>query len=404
MMEENTMMIGLSTLEDQIWEQDAQHVLGTYARAPFVLSHGSGMTLTDTEGRDYLDFGAGIAVNTLGHADPEIAAAVQAQMAQLGHVSNLYLTAPQAELALMLCELSFADKVFFCNSGAEANEAAIKFARRYGRTIQPNKTQIVAFTGGFHGRTIGALAITAREQYQAPFQPLMPDVRILPFNDIDAAVNAISPNTCAVFVEPMQGEGGVIPASQEFMQALRDQCDRAGALLVLDEVQCGLGRTGKLWAYEHSGVQPDIMTLAKALGGGLPMGAVLLTDRVAQCIEAGDHGSTFGGGPVVAAAAKVVLRRVSDPGMLAHVTEMGSLLIQRLTELQSTHIKAIRGLGLMIGIELDCEAKPIIEAGYEHGIILLSAGSNVLRLLPPLIVSEADIEQFISIFKTILEA
>jgi acetylornithine/N-succinyldiaminopimelate aminotransferase len=398
------MTITASTLEDQIQEADQQHVLGTYARAPFVLSHGSGMMLTDTEGRSYLDFGAGIAVNALGQADPEIATAVQAQIATLGHVSNLYLSAPQAELATMLCEKSFADKVFFCNSGAEANEAAIKFARKYGRTIQPDKTQVVAFTGGFHGRTIGALAITARQQYQAPFQPLMPDVCILPFNDIDAAVSTIGPNTCAVFVEPVQGEGGLIPATGEFMQALRDQCDQVGALLVFDEVQCGLGRTGKLWAYEHFGVQPDIMTLAKALGGGLPMGAVLLTDQVARCIEAGDHGSTFGGGPVVAAAAKVVVSRVSDPVMLEHVTAMGALLKQRLAELQSLHITAIRGMGLMLGVELDFEAKLVIEAGYQQGIILLSAGQNVLRLLPPLIVTEADIEQFISTLKTILEA
>jgi predicted acetylornithine/succinylornithine family transaminase len=404
MIEENSMTITASTLEDQIREADAQHVLGTYGRAPFVLSHGSGITLTDTEGRSYLDFGAGIAVNALGQADLEIAAAVQAQIATLGHVSNLYLSAPQAELAAMLCEKSFADKVFFCNSGAEANEAAIKFARKYARTIQADKTQVVAFTGGFHGRTIGALAITAREQYQAPFQPLMPDVCILPFNDIDAAVSAINPNTCAVFVEPVQGEGGVVPATQEFIQALRGKCDQVGALLVFDEVQCGLGRTGKLWAYEHFGVQPDIMTLAKALGGGLPMGAVLLTDEVAQCIEVGDHGSTFGGGPVVAAAAKVVLSRVSDPAMLDHVAAMGTLLKQRLTDLQSPHIIAIRGLGLMIGVELDREAKSIIEAGYQHGIIVLSAGPNVVRLLPPLIVTEFHIEQFISIFKTILEA
>ncbi|MBN1312963.1 MAG: aspartate aminotransferase family protein [Anaerolineae bacterium] len=382
---------------EDIKTKDAEHVLGTYARAPFVLTHGSGMTVYDTEGRSYLDFSAGIAVNALGHADPEIAAAIRTQAETLIHACNLYHTVPQAELATELCELSFADKVFFCNSGAEANEAAIKLARKYGRSIHPGKTQVVAFTGGFHGRTIGALAITAREKYQAPFRPLMGDAHLAPFDDLDAAASLIGPETCAVFVEPVQGEGGIHIASPEFLKGLRRLCDRFNALLVFDEIQCGLGRTGKLWAYQHFDVEPDVMTLAKALGGGLPMGAALMTDRVAKVIEVGDHGSTFAGGPVVSQVARVVLRRVSDPDMLAHVTAMGDLLVKRLTEIRSLHIKAVRGLGLMIGIEMDREVKSLIEAGYQNGVILLNAGPKVLRLLPPLIVGKGEIEQLIEI-------
>ncbi|HEC23629.1 MAG TPA: aspartate aminotransferase family protein [Chloroflexi bacterium] len=387
-----------------IQEKEASFVLHTYNRAPFVLVRGQGMTLTDSEGKTYLDFTSGIAVNALGHADPEIVAAVQEQVAQLSHVCNLYHTAPHAELAGMLCELSFADKVYFCNSGGEAVEAAIKFARKYARVVHgPGKTGIVAFSGGFHGRTAGALAITAREKYQAPFRPLMPGASFAPFNDLEAAGKLIGPETCAVFVEPVQGEGGVHIAHPEFLRGLRRLCDRYGALLVFDEIQCGLGRTGRLWAYEHAGVEPDMMTLAKALGGGLPIGATLLTDRVAEVIEPGDHGSTFAGGPVVCRAAQVVLRRVSDPALLEHVSAMGDLLVKRLGELNSPRIREIRGLGLMIGIEMDGEVMPLLEAGYERGVLLLNAGPNVLRLLPPYIVTEAEIDRLMDILAEIIE-
>ncbi|GAB4471398.1 MAG: aspartate aminotransferase family protein [Anaerolineae bacterium] len=383
-------------MSSDIIETDAQYVLKTYKRAPFVLTSGRGMTVYDSEGRAYLDFGAGIAVNALGHAEPEIAAAIQQQAATLSHVCNLYHTAPQAELARSLCELSFADRVYFCNSGAEAVEAAIKFARKYALTTHgPGKTGIVSFSGAFHGRTMGALALTPREKYQAPFRPLMPGVTHAPFNDVEAAGQVIGPETAAVFVEPVQGEGGIHAATQEFMETLRVLCDRHGALLVFDEIQCGLGRTGKLWAHEHYGMAPDMMTLAKALGGGLPMGAVLLTGEVAATIEVGDHGSTFAGGPVVAQAARVVLKRVSDPALLAHIRGMGDLMRERLAGLASPHIRAVRGLGLMIGVELDMDVTPVIEAGYAHGLILLNAGPNVLRLLPPYIVSVGDIDQLI---------
>jgi predicted acetylornithine/succinylornithine family transaminase len=396
------MSTSLKTTSNVI-EKDQNFILEVYPRAPFVLTHGSGMEVFDSGGRSYLDFGAGIAVNALGHAHPEIVEAVQRQVAQLSHVCNLYLTAPQADLAEMLCQQSFADKVFFSNSGSEAIEAAIKFSRKYARaTHGAGKTEIVAFTGSFHGRTIGALSATAKEKYQAPFRPLMPDVVFAPFNDSEALGRVIGPQTCAVIIEPVQGEGGVHVATSAFMQALRELCDRYGALLIFDEIQCGLGRTGKLWAYEHFDIYPDILTLAKALGGGLPIGATLVAEHVAGAIEIGDHGSTFGGGPVVSCAAQIVLQHVSDPAMLAHVAKMGGMIFDQLAKLNSPHIQEVRGLGLMVGIEMDKEVKPVLEAGYRHGLLLLNAGPNVLRLLPPLIVSEADLQKFMEIFVEII--
>lgn len=390
-------------MSGSIVEKTAQYVLNTYARAPFVLERGQGAMLTDTDGKTYLDFAAGISVNALGHGDAELVAAVSEQMTLLGHVCNLYHSAPHADLAEMLCESSFADKVYFCNSGTEAVEAAIKFARKHAReTFGPGKTDLVAFSGSFHGRTAGALALTAREKYQAPFRPLMPGVTFAPFNDSAAAEKLIGPGTCAVFVEPVQGEGGIHAATSEFLATLRALCDRHGALLVFDEIQCGMGRTGRLWAHEHFGVQPDMMTLAKALGGGLPIGATLLTNRVAGALTPGDHGSTFAGGPVVCRAARVVLRRVSDPAFLARVTALGARLMERLRDLRSPHLREVRGLGLMVGVELDIEVAPLIKAGYAHGVIMINAGPQVLRLLPPLIVEEAHIDQFAEVLGTIL--
>ena len=384
-------------------EKTEQYVLHTYNRAPFTLVRGEGMYVYDAAGKRYLDFVSGISVNALGHADAGIVAAVTEQVAQLSHVCNLYYTAPQADLAEALCARSFADKVYFGNSGAEAVEAAIKFARKYAReTFGPGKTEIVAFTHSFHGRTAGALALTAKEHYQAPFRPLMPDVRFAPFNDCEAAQKVIGPQTCAVFVEPIQGEGGINVADDAFLRCLRQACDRYGALLVFDEIQCGMGRSGTLWAHEPSGVQPDMMTLAKALGGGLPIGATLLTDRVAATIQAGDHGSTFAGGPVICRAALETLRRVSDPALLQHVREMGALLTQKLRALGSPRVREVRGRGLMIGVALDVDAWPLVEAGYERGVLLLNAGPRVLRLLPPLIVEEAHIEELIAVLGELL--
>lgn len=380
------------------------HIAKTYKRPPIVLSHGRGVQVWDTEGREYLDFAAGIAVNALGHADAGIAAVLAEQAGKLIHTSNLYYTLPQIKLAERLTAHSFADRVFFTNSGTEANEAAIKFARKYARVTfnTAEKTQIVCFDHAFHGRTMGSLALTPKEAYQAPFRPLMPDVLVLPFND-QAALEQITERTCAVFIEPIQGEGGIHEASAAFLRALRARCDQVGALLVFDEVQCGLGRTGDLWAHTASGVQPDMMTLAKPLAGGLPIGALLATERVASALTYGDHGSTFAGNPLITAVANYVFDRISAPEFLAHVQRVGGYLKARLAAINSPKIKEVRGRGLMLGVEFTGDlAGSVVEQGYAHGLLLVGSGTNVLRVIPPLIVTERECDLFVERLTAIL--
>lgn len=384
-----------------IMDLEERYLAPTYKRAPFVLERGDGVCLFDTEGRRYLDLVAGIATVALGHADPAIAEAISEQARILGHVSNLYHSIPHAELARDLCEASFADKIFFCNSGAEANEAAIKFARRWATQSDPNKTRLIAFSNAFHGRTMGALAATPREKYQAPFRPLMPGVDFATFNDLRSAEEIMDDDVCAILVEPVQGEGGIHVATPEFLAGLRALVDRHNALLIFDEVQCGFGRTGRLWAYEHSGVTPDIMTLAKPLGGGLPMGATLMTDRVASAIHPGDHGTTFGANPIIARAAQVVLSRINDPAFLAHVTQVGDYFQEGLRNLGTPHIKAVRGEGLIIGVELDIAASAVVDAGYSRGLIMVNAGETVLRFVPPLILNQGNVDEALLILKEI---
>ncbi len=383
-------------------ELEQNYVLQTYARPPFVLDHGRGCWVYDTEGNAYLDCVAGIAVNALGHAHPDLVAALTEQAGKLWHVSNLYHSAPQAELAAALCRTSFADRVFFCNSGAEANEGALKFARKwaYDRAghsdcFGPEKHGIVAFSNAFHGRTFGALAATPREKYQAAFRPLLPGVRFAEFNDLESAEQVIGDDVCAVIVEPVQGEGGVHLATAEFLQGLRALCDKHNALLIFDEVQCGLGRTGTLWAHQGYGVTPDLLTSAKPLAGGLPMGAVLMTQRVADVMHPGDHGSTFAASPLVAAVAHVALQTISEPEFLASVAQKGAYLKERLEELNSPCIVEVRGKGLMIGADLTIPANDVVQAGYKHGLLLVNAGPNTLRLVPPLIISVPEIDLLI---------
>lgn len=393
----------------QVVEQEHAYVLGVYARAPFVLERGQGSTLYDSEGRAYIDCVAGIAVNALGYADPGMQQAMaEGMQSGLLHVSNLYHTAPHAALAELLCTTSFADKVHFCNSGAEANEGAIKFARRYARrTGRQDKTNILAFENAFHGRTLGSLAATPRPKYQDPFQPLMPGVRFARFNDLEDATRQMDDSICAILVEPIQGEGGVHVATAEFLAGLRSLADEYDALLIFDEVQCGVGRSGYLWA--HQGLcarhcddsncgpgrcrfEPDILTAAKPLAGGLPIGAILLRQKVADAMQKGDHGSTFAGGPYITQVAEHVVRRIAEPGFLAEVRKKGQLLRELLEELNSPHIVAVRGEGLMVGVELDIEAAPVISKGYEEGVLIVSAGPDVLRFLPPLVISEGEIQ------------
>ncbi len=388
----------MTTHTDDIIQAEARYVMQTYRRPEMVLARGEGMTLTDTDGRTYLDFTSGIAVTSLGHSDPEWAAAVAEQAATLTHVSNLYHTIPQVELAQRLVDHSFAGKVFFSNSGAEANEAALKFARKWARQNgTAAKHEIVAFSGSFHGRTMGALSVTYKAQYREPFGPLVGGVCFAPFNDLAAARQVIGPQTAAVIVEPIQGEGGVNPATTAFLRGLRTLCDEHGAALIFDEIQCGLGRTGTLWAHEQVGVTPDIMTLAKPLANGLPIGATLVREAIAKTIVPGDHGSTFAAGPVPCRAGQVVFDRVSDPAFLAHVVEMGDALKAQLAALESDHIGDIRGRGLLIGVDLDMPAAPVMAAARERGLLVINAGEHVLRLAPPLIVQQDDIDKAVAI-------
>lgn len=386
-----------------IIQAEADYVLHTYNRPEIVFTHGEGMYLFDSDGNKYLDFTSGIAVTALGHSDPDWSAAVAQQATQLTHISNLFHSAPQVQLAQKLVQNSFADKVFFCNSGAEANEAALKFARKVGKTHHDSKTKIIAFTGGFHGRTMGSLSATYKAQYREPFAPLVPGFTFLPFNDLPAAQAAIDDDTCAVIVEPIQGEGGVNPATAEFLQGLRTACNAHHALLIFDEVQCGLGRTGTLWGHQQFGVMPDIMTLAKPLAGGLPIGATLVTQKVAEVIQPGDHGSTFAGGPLVCAAANVVFDKINQPDFLQTVQENGAYLKHRLQTLELEEIVAVRGQGLLVGVALNQPAAPIMAAARDQGVLILTAGDNVLRLAPALIVNKGEIDTAVSTIAACLE-
>ncbi|GBF99596.1 acetylornithine aminotransferase [Raphidocelis subcapitata] len=346
-----------------------------------------------------------IAVNALGHGDKRWYEALTNQAGILSHTSNLFHTVPQVELAKRLVHNSFADKAFFCNSGTEANEGAIKFARKYARVAagvdpyDPAATapyEIVSFTNCFHGRTMGALALTYKEQYKTPFLPVMPGHALAEYNDLDSAAAVIKKGrTAAVFVEPVQGEGGCTPSRAAFLTGLRELCDETGALLVFDEVQCGLGRTGRLWGYEHYGVEPDLMSLAKPLAGGLPIGAVLLKQKVADVMKPGDHGSTFAGNPLVCATARAVFDIIADPAFLAAIDAKGERLRAglRAATAGNPHVKEVRGLGLLVGVQLDAMAGPVVEAARREGLLIITAGKgDVVRLVPPLTVTNEEID------------
>lgn len=384
-----TLSLKSSERSQQIKQQEGKYLLQNYARSSFVLERAVGAELFDVDGNRYLDFLSGIAVTPLGHANPALLHILQQQSQTLGHVSNLFHSIPQVELARLLCESSFADRAFFCNSGTEANEAAMKFARR--KTGRP---KFLAFEGGFHGRTMGALSITSNARYRDPFAPLVPGATFCEFNDM-AASQVIDQETAAVFVEPVQGEGGVFPAQADFLKMLRERTQEVGALLVFDEVQCGLGRSGSLWAHQQYGVEPDMMTLAKPLANGLPIGAVLMSDEVARAIVPGDHGSTFAAGPVVCALAAEVVRQISDPQMLERIRSLGSQLenaLQRLKQ-QFPLIVELRGRGLIWGLQLDSQipVSEVVQQAARDGLIVAGSGHNTLRLLPPYILDPSHL-------------
>ncbi|MFQ5847791.1 MAG: acetylornithine transaminase [Candidatus Methylomirabilales bacterium] len=393
--------------ETEKWMARAGRSLAnTYARFPVVLERGEGCRVWDVEGKAYLDFVAGIAVCALGHCHPAIVQAIRDQAAKLLHVSNLYYIGPQIRLAEILCQHSFADRVFFCNSGAEANEAAIKLGRKYAKEHDSSeRVEIITMERGFHGRTLATVTATAQAKYQKGFEPLLPGFRYVPFDDLGAVERALGPRTAAVLVEPIQGEGGVRVPSDGYLPGLRKLCDDTGALLIFDEVQTGIGRTGKLFAYEHWGVEPDIMTLAKALGGGLPIGAMLATERVAASFTPGTHAATFGGSPFVTAAALASLTTIIEQDLVSRAAEMGERLRSALRALQEAHhpVQVIRGRGLLMGMELDREVRPVLTGCLEQGLLVSSAGEHVIRFAPPLIVSEEEVTRAVGILDTVLQ-
>jgi acetylornithine/N-succinyldiaminopimelate aminotransferase len=377
-------------------------LLPVYER-DLVLVSGKGARLFDAEGNAYLDFAAGIAVNGFGYGDRKILAAIRQQAAKLVHASNLFHTEPAAALADRLTALAFPSKVFFCNSGTEAVEGALKFARKVGR--ESGRFEFVAFDRGFHGRTLGALSTTWSPKYREPFEPLLPGVLFSPWNDLKALAGLVTDRTAAILIEPIQGEGGVRPADPAFLQGLSALARERGALVIFDEVQSGLGRTGKMFAYEHAGVVPDILTLAKPLGGGLPMGAILIRDELAGAIKPGDHGSTFGGNPVVAAAALAVLDRLTGAGFLEGIERRGAALIRGLKKLARRFPEAVaevRGRGLMIGIEFKGEAGPVLKGLRARNVLATKAGDSVLRLLPPLVISPKDVREFLAALEAVV--
>lgn len=388
---------------NQIIQEESQYIMQTYRRADIVLARGEGVYLYDTEGRRYLDFMSGIAVTALGHSDPQVAATIAEAATTLTHVSNLYYTIPQVELAKRLVTHSFADRVFFANSGTESVEGALKFARKRALVQHgEGKSGIVAFKSGFHGRTMGALSTTYKAIYREPFGPLLDGVSFAPFNDLEAARALIGPDTGAVIVEPVQGEGGINAATPEFLRGLRELCDEHGATLIFDEIQCGLGRTGRLWAHEAFGVTPDIMTLAKPLANGLPIGAILLTEEVASTVGYGEHGTTFGGGPLVCSVANVVFDRVAQPEFLAAVTANGEYLRQQLRKLDSPHVLEVRGAGLMVGVDLDIPAAQVMAAARSAGLLVINAGETTLRIAPPLIITKEQIDEGVAVLANCL--
>ncbi len=371
-------------------------ILPTYSRAPMNFVKGEGCWLIEADGRRFLDLGAGIAVNVLGHAHPELTAALTRQAETLWHVSNLYNIDQQQELADRLTEASFADTVFFTNSGTEACELAVKMARKYWSDKGEDRTEIIAFTGAFHGRSTAAIAASGAEKMVKGFGPLLPGFKQVAFGDHDALRAAITDTTCAVMLEPVQGEGGILPVPDQCLKGLRDLCDETGTLLIFDEVQCGVGRTGKLFAHEWAGVAPDIMMVAKGIGGGFPLGAVLATEEAAAGMTLGTHGSTYGGNPLACAVGNAVMRIVAEPAFLDEVNRKAGALRQKLEGLVAAHpdvFESVRGSGLMIGLKCKRPNAEVVQAGFANEVIVVPAADNVVRLLPPLNISDADIDE-----------
>ncbi|VBB47564.1 Acetylornithine aminotransferase [uncultured Desulfatiglans sp.] len=377
----------------------------TYARFPVCLVRGEGCRVWDEAGKSYLDFVGGIAVCALGHSSPLVARVLEEQARKLVHVSNLYYTQPQAELARLLVEHSFADRCFFCNSGAEANEAAIKLARRWAHEqYGPERYHIVSMANSFHGRTMATLSATGQAKIQKGYDPLLQGFKFVPFNDLEALSQAVDGTVCAVILEPIQGEGGVVVPSPGYLEGVRRLCDERGVLLIYDEVQVGMGRTGRLFAHEHFGVAPDIMSLAKALANGLPMGAMLAREALTPAFGPGSHATTFGGTPLVSAVAKAVLTSILEDGWLDHCREAGGYFRSRLEALRDRYgfVREVRGIGLIVGMELDVPGGPIVKACMDEGFLINCTQDRILRFVPPLIVKKEEIDRLVEALDRIL--
>ena len=393
----------------KLLEESGRYIMNTYNRAPIDLRKGRGVKVWGSDGKEYLDFVGGVAVNILGHCHPKVVVAIQKQAQRLIHVSNLYHIEPQIKLARLLVEHSFADKVFFCNSGAEANEAAIKLARKYAKEHSgKDKFEIITALNSFHGRTLATLTATGQEKFQKGFEPLMPGFKYVPFNDISALKSLITQNTCAVMLEPIQGEGGIKIPDPDYFKNVRELCNKNNLLLILDEVQTGMGRTGKLFAYEHYNITPDIMTLAKGLGSGVPIGAMLASDKVASAFVPGSHASTFGGNPLVCTAAIATIETLLEDGfLLDQCKRMGEYLRKELKNLQKEFpsvIIDVRGKGLLVGMELTRDCSTIVKSCMEKGLLLNCTAGNVLRFTPALIVQEKDIDHMLDILGNVLSS
>ena len=385
---------------EQLHEKDQHYYLPVFKRLPLAFERGEGCTLWDVDGNQYLDALAGIAVNSLGHAHPRVTERIQQQAAALLHVSNFFVTRPQMELAEKLTRASGLDYVFFTNSGTEAYEGAIKIARKHAHENGRGGT-IISMHGAFHGRTLAAIA-AGKPQMQKGFGPMPEGFKQIPFNDIEAVKEVISNDVAAVILEPVQGEGGINVAQKEYLQQVRELCDEHNIVLIFDEIQCGVGRTGTLFAKEQFGVEPDIMTLAKALGNGVPIGAILSNRKVSKAIEYGDHGTTFGGNPLACAAGLAVIETISAPDFLDQVQQKGRMLKEQLMKLKEefSFIREIRGLGLMLGVEFDFETKELVKRMLANGVIANATAGNVLRLVPPLIISEEEIGKLVEVIRT----
>jgi predicted acetylornithine/succinylornithine family transaminase len=390
----------------EVMARNAAHEVGVYARQPVALVRGRGAEVWDADGKRYVDFFAGLSVSNVGHCHPAVVGAVRAQTASLLHTSNVYHSVPASELAALLCRHSFAERVFLCNSGAEANEAAMKLARRWGSIEGGGRYEILATVGSFHGRTFGTLTATGQEKYHVGFLPLLPGIRLVPYDDLPAMAEAVRDETVAIIVEPIQGEGGVVTPRPDYLPGLRTLADRRKLLLILDEIQTGLARTGRLFAHEHAGITPDIMTLAKALGGGLPVGAMCTTERVAAAFTKGSHGTTFGGNPVACAAAVAALGVLADPALQKHVQEIGGYFRRRLEDLAGRFplITQVRGEGLMLGAVLDRPGAGIVERCLRDGLLINCTADRVLRFLPPLVVERPLVDEGLAILEKALAA